>query len=71
MTQIHASTSLYGLGTAKKVGLFVVVDVRFVVKPKEKWYERPSKRELKARFRRVIFRSEEHTSELQSQRNTL
>jgi hypothetical protein len=35
MTQIHASTSLYGLGTAKKVAPFVVVDAKFVAKLKD------------------------------------
>jgi hypothetical protein len=39
MTQIHASTSLYGLGTAKKAGLFVVVAAKFVARPKGRWYE--------------------------------
>jgi hypothetical protein len=33
---IHALTSLYGLGTAKKVALFVAVDVKFVARPKGK-----------------------------------
>jgi hypothetical protein len=44
MTQIHASTSLYGLGTAKKAVLCVVVAARFVEKLKDAWYERPPKR---------------------------
>jgi hypothetical protein len=39
MTQIHASTSLYGLGTVKKADRFVVVAVKFVVRLKGKWYE--------------------------------
>jgi hypothetical protein len=34
MTQIAASTSLYGLGTAKKADLFVVVAVKLGVRPK-------------------------------------
>jgi hypothetical protein len=34
MIPIHASTSPYGLGTAKKVGLFVVVDAKFVARLK-------------------------------------
>jgi uncharacterized membrane-anchored protein len=43
MTQIHALTSLYGLGTAKKAGLFVVVAAKFVARLKDAWYERPLK----------------------------
>jgi hypothetical protein len=39
MTQTAASTSPYGLGTAKKADQFVVVDAKFVVKLKGKWYE--------------------------------
>jgi hypothetical protein len=34
MTQIHASTSHYVLGTAKKAELYVVVDAKSVVRPK-------------------------------------
>jgi hypothetical protein len=34
MTQTAALTSPYGLGTAKKAGLFVAVDVKFVAKPR-------------------------------------
>jgi hypothetical protein len=41
MTQTHASTSPYGLGTAKKADQFVGVAARFVVKLKDGWYERP------------------------------
>jgi hypothetical protein len=40
MTQIHALTSLYGLGIVKKVALFVVVAVKSVEKPKVRWYEK-------------------------------
>jgi hypothetical protein len=36
MTQIAASTSLYGLGTAKKADLFVAVDAKSVVRLKGK-----------------------------------
>jgi hypothetical protein len=39
MILIAESTSPYGLGTAKKVGLFVVVDAKFVEKRKGKWYD--------------------------------
>jgi hypothetical protein len=35
MTLTPASTNPYGLGTAKKVGLFVVVDAKSVVRLKE------------------------------------
>jgi hypothetical protein len=35
MIQIAASTSLYGLGTAKKVGLFVAADAKFVARLKD------------------------------------
>jgi hypothetical protein len=42
MTQIAASTSLYGLGTVKKAGLFVVVDAKSVVRLKGRWYEKES-----------------------------
>jgi hypothetical protein len=34
MTQIHALTSLYGLGIAKKAELFVVVAVRYAARLK-------------------------------------
>jgi uncharacterized membrane-anchored protein len=43
MIQIHALTSLYGLGTAKKVGLFVVVAVKYAARLKGRWYERSPK----------------------------
>jgi hypothetical protein len=43
MIQIHASTSHYGLGTAEKAGLFVVVAVKYAARPKGKWYERTPK----------------------------
>jgi hypothetical protein len=43
MIQIAASTSHYGLGIAEKAGLFVVVVVKYVARPKGKWYERSSK----------------------------
>ena len=33
----------------------MVVAVKYAVKLKGAWYERPPKRELKARFRRAIF----------------
>jgi hypothetical protein len=39
MTLIHALTSLYGLGTAKKADQYGAVDVKFVAKPKARWYE--------------------------------
>jgi hypothetical protein len=42
MTQIHVSTSLYGLGTAKKADLFVVAGVKSVAKLKGRWYEKES-----------------------------
>jgi hypothetical protein len=42
MTQIHASISLYGLGTAKKAVQFVVAAVRYVARLKVRWYERRS-----------------------------
>jgi hypothetical protein len=42
MTQIHGLISPYGLGTAKKAGLFVVVDAKFVVRLKGRWYEKES-----------------------------
>jgi hypothetical protein len=35
MIQIHVLTSLYGLGTAKKVGLFVAADAKFVARLKD------------------------------------
>jgi hypothetical protein len=37
MIQIAASTSPYGLGTAKKAEPFVVVDAKSVVKLKGRW----------------------------------
>jgi hypothetical protein len=40
MTQIHASTSHYVLGTAKKADQYVAVDVKYVARLKGKWYER-------------------------------
>jgi hypothetical protein len=40
MTQIAASTSLYGLGTAKKAEQYVAVDARLGVRLKGRWYER-------------------------------
>jgi hypothetical protein len=39
MILIAELTSPYGLGTAKKAELFVVVDVKSVEKRKEKWYD--------------------------------
>jgi hypothetical protein len=35
MTQIHGLISPYGFGTAKKVGLFVAADAKFVAKLKD------------------------------------
>jgi len=37
MTQTHGLISPYGLGIAKKVGLFVVVAAKLKVKLKGKW----------------------------------
>jgi hypothetical protein len=39
-TQIHALTSLYVLGIAKKAVQFVVVAVRYVARLRARWYER-------------------------------
>jgi hypothetical protein len=37
MIQTHALISLYGLGIAKKAGLFVVVDAKSVARLKGRW----------------------------------
>jgi hypothetical protein len=42
MIQIAASTSPYGLGTAKKAELSVAVDAKSVARPKGRWYEKES-----------------------------
>jgi hypothetical protein len=42
MIQIHALTSLYGLGTVMKAVPFVVVDAKSVVRLKGRWYEKES-----------------------------
>jgi hypothetical protein len=34
------STSPYGLGTAQREAKYVAVDVKFVARPKVRWYER-------------------------------
>jgi hypothetical protein len=39
MTQIAASTSLYGLGTAKKADQFVGAAAKSVARPRVRWYE--------------------------------
>jgi hypothetical protein len=40
MILTHASTSLYGLGTATRVEKFVAEGAKFVVRLKGRWYER-------------------------------